>query len=155
MVPHLLSGAGLSLYELGNYPEARVVLERSLHENANELAQAWVLVVLGRTATAMAEYAPAQDYIDQALKMSWAVRQLPEVLDALVALSELRIKKGHMADAAVTLHLVASHSATTGYSRALAQRLLRSLAGSSSTTAHSDIFGEQTLLEEVVMKVVS
>ncbi len=150
MVPHLLSGAGLALYELGEYAAAQSTLQEALRETAGELAEAWVLVLLGRTATATADHALARTYLERSLKTSWSVQMWPEVLDALVALTEMQLAQGHVIQAAATLRAVLPHAALAGYSRALAERLERKLQRHSAAATEGEVSSGGGTLAEIV-----
>jgi tetratricopeptide (TPR) repeat protein len=118
---------------------ANVVLQNGEYDQAGHLAQegltqakqagspyiqALCLNCLGQKARVESQDAEAHSYHRQAIRTAWETEQLPPVLDGVIGIAELELKRGQPQSAGELLAFVIQHPSTCARERDRAARLL-------------------------------
>jgi predicted ATPase/DNA-binding SARP family transcriptional activator len=156
-VPFCLADLGLVAYGLKRYDQAADLCQEALtagQESEDRLAQAWALMILGRTDTALARFANAEDHLRESLQLAWSLKQIPVLSHTLLGMAELRMKEGHSLQAVTCLELLARQPFTLEWVRVQARRLL----GKPSLSKVIEEFGGspvdlETLIEDLLAPV--
>ncbi len=131
-----LHGEAMALGNLGDaamaqadYAQARQYFIESLGLMNDQMmwAKSITLKKMGHLALLTADYAGAEERLEQALQMSHEVERAPDVQETLYLLGWLRSKTGKIQEARQLLEGVVTHTSTTPSVRAMAQELLASI----------------------------
>jgi predicted ATPase/DNA-binding SARP family transcriptional activator len=133
-VPFCLADLGLVAYGFKRFDEAIALGQEALiaaQKSEDRLAQAWALMVLGRTDTALGNHTEAERTLQTSLRIAWQLGQIPTLSHALLGLCELRAKQGYRAQATACLEGVSRQQVILEWVRVQARRLLGQVNASS------------------------
>ena len=159
LIPELLSSLGRVAYQGGDYTEARRRCLEALNmvrKSGDRVIGAAVLTNLGRVATALASLEEAERYLLESLDLARSSRQLPNVLQNLILLAELRARQGRPDLACEWLALALRHHALARSVRDQAERAFEEVRKRLTTdelTACAERAGELEL-EELVRELL-
>lgn len=143
LLPYFYSNLGLAAFELNDYPRAEAMHQQALRQarkSGDQSLEAATLARLSRLATAKGALSDAEHHAQQALTLSWAIQDMPDVLTAFVSHAELQLKKGHLEVATSVLSLILQHPATNQHDHAHADTLLTELRDKLSPDTLTEAF---------------
>jgi predicted ATPase/DNA-binding SARP family transcriptional activator/Tfp pilus assembly protein PilF len=123
---------------------AEVAFERAAWEEAQRLGEEglararaggdWTMEVAGlnllaRTSAAIGADQAALDHLGRSLSLAWSAREMPRLLEGLVYLAELRVKRGQVDHAMPLLEAALHHPATEHRLKLVASSLLEQIRG--------------------------
>ena len=127
VTPVLLLTRAQTLYQLEDLPEAEGAALEVL-SLMTESGKAWdkmmVLNLLGCIATQRGQPAQARRYLMNAFILAWQHKDMPTVLETMVAVAELELAEGEHKRAYKLLRAVLRHPSTSAIHRRAAEQLL-------------------------------
>ena len=160
ILPHFTFNLGLAAFELGNVDEAVALHQQALRQ-ARELGdqslEGRTLARLSRLAAASGSAEQAQRYAKQALELSWGIRDLPDVVAALVSMAELRARQGELKAATGLLSVALRHPATSQFDKDRTRKLLKTLRQQLSPNELVEAMehGSRMQLERIVEQLIA
>ncbi|MDZ7801652.1 MAG: tetratricopeptide repeat protein [Trueperaceae bacterium] len=155
ILPYLTLNLGLIAFEQGDLQEAEAKHHEALRQagdTGDPSLRARALAGLSRLSVASGALGRAAAYAEEAMRLSWEIRDMPDVLASVVSLAELRAQQGRPADAAGLLSLVLRHPATSQIDRRRTHRLLHDVRNELTPKALVDAMerGRERGLADVV-----
>jgi hypothetical protein len=146
-----LGRANLALRQLADaeaaFQEAQQVTKGRFFQSSVE-----ALAGMGAVALQRGLYQAGEERFRQVLGEAWPVGLLPEVLEAVVGLAEIRVQTGDPATARHWLRVSLAHPSTVHLVRVHAQEVLKGLEDESAPDAMSD---PQAALEGIVTALLA
>ena len=131
LIPLGLLNRAFALFRLGRLAQAEVVY-REVLEMVNSAGHTWeqatALTLLGRIATRRGQAAQARHLLTKGFLLAWRHQNMPEILDSLVAISELEYAKGAYDRAFQLLSAVITHPSTPPITHRDAEALVKKVS---------------------------
>ncbi len=127
LIPMILDTLSRVYYNLGQYQQAYKCLKESLEylrNIYNPSIKAAILTSFGMIEAALDNDDKAQEYLVEALELSWRYRHIPHTIESLVCLAEVAFKLGKVEDALLWWSFILEHSATE---RTMKDRIMKQL----------------------------
>lgn len=162
--PYLMMNWATSLYRQGRLLEGETLLKDALKRALgmkNEHTQARVWLELGRMATAGRNPSQAQEYLLEALRLSWSVKLLSMAPAILCELGAVLAAQGQNERALELLNFAACNQASERPLKRQARRLLESwhghaqLEAAANLTVHNVTVGLAEMVEAVLEEMSS
>lgn len=137
LVPICLLGQAFILYQTGEFSRVESVCSDVLKMSSDTVLKSSTFNLLGRVTARRGETARARDYLREGFLIAWRHKNVPVILENMVALAELEFRENAFGRAYRLARAVVDHPASSATERRDADLILTAVSG--ALPKHTDM----------------